>query len=274
MKRVALALATCAVTAGCVSLLGLDDVVFRAPKLEAGPDTVEIETRCPQTKGPAMVRVEGAPATEGVDATPPFCIDSTEVTVTHYLEFSKSAAPLNVESRCNWNINADAPAADAQGDLPVTGIDFCDALAFCSWSGKRLCGNADGKPTGQQSRLSAWYIACSAGGQRTFPYGATYSSKACNLGSSVERVRARVACQGGIPGVYDLGGNAQEWLDQCNPSATVDGGISCTTTDGLGAGRTGLVENDRKCEAAFAYEEDIKKQRSTLGFRCCASATD
>jgi formylglycine-generating enzyme len=256
--------------AGCVTLLGVDDIGYRAPRLEAGVTPVTIDDRCPQGKGPVMLRVEK----DMVNSS--FCIDSTEVTVAQYREFAKSNAPLNADSRCTWNNNADAPSMGEPAEHPVTSIDFCDALAFCNWANKTLCGNTDGTPSPTyDAGQSAWVLACSANGMRSYPYGSTgntFSDKACNIGTRVEAVKSRVSCQGGYAALYDMGGNAAEWINACESRG--DAGLSCTTTYALGAGVPAAKPELRKCSAAFEGEDPIQIKRATLGFRCCARALD
>jgi formylglycine-generating enzyme len=270
MKGLALFVGAVSVTiaaVACVTLLGADNVTYRAERLEAGAGPVTVDDRCPQGKGPILLRIEKD------SAHPSFCIDSTEVTVAQYRDFAKSAAPLNTDARCSWNVSADAPASEEPADNPVTSIDFCDALAFCAWSNKSLCGNADGTPSPTyDAGNNAWVLACSANGMRTYPYGSTFNDRACNIGSRVERVKSRTACQGGYSGLYDMGGNAAEWLDACVQRG--DAGIACTTTYALGTELPAAKPDLRKCGAAFEGENPVANKRASLGFRCCARTLD
>lgn len=60
-------------------------------------------------------------------------------------------------------------------------VDFCDAIAFCKWAGKRLCGSLDApKNTLLESdelvEVAAsirfeWADACTQGGKTKWPYG-------------------------------------------------------------------------------------------------------
>jgi formylglycine-generating enzyme len=256
--------------AGCVTLLGVDDVSYRAPRLEAGTTPVTVDDRCPQGRGPVMLRIEKD------EANSSFCIDATEVTVAQYRDFAKSNAPLNADSRCTWNDNADPPSSDEAAENPITSIDFCDAVAFCSWANKTLCGATDGRPSPpNDAGGSAWLLACSANGRREYPYGSmgtTFSDKACNIGTRVEPVKSRTSCQGGYAALYDMGGNAAEWINACESRG--DAGLLCTTTYALGAGLPAAKQDLRKCSAAFEGEDPIQTKRPTLGFRCCARALD
>jgi formylglycine-generating enzyme required for sulfatase activity len=117
-----------------------------------------------------------------------FCIDATEVSLEQYLEFVTAATqtPPEQPSACSWNtaFEPDPPNAGAT-ELPVRGVDWCDARAYCQWAGKRLCGAIAGGPSPYDEpsgALNAWYAACSAGGTRAFPYGDEYDPQACNGG--------------------------------------------------------------------------------------------
>jgi formylglycine-generating enzyme required for sulfatase activity len=251
----------------CVKLLGLEDVEFRAPFLEAGVAATMRDPRCPQGRGPDMVYVDAK------NSLPAFCIDSSEVNAGQYRAFIADGAPLAKDARCKWNTGADGPSTDVSDRLPATDVDWCDAQSFCQWSSKKLCGKADGTPSSFIGGApdNAWILACSAHGQKLYPYGARFNESACNIGGNLEPVLTRSACLGGYPGIYDMGGNAEEWLDSCNAT---DGGASsalCTTTFALAVERPSATALDRVCNKAFEGQDAISAKRPTLGFRCCAT---
>ena len=65
--------------------------------------------------------------------------------------------------------------------------------------------------------------ACSGSEGRAFPYGDSYDAAACNSRSSTAiatgaptgtaAVGSFSACQGGLPGLYDMAGNVAEWVE-------------------------------------------------------------
>jgi formylglycine-generating enzyme len=251
----------------CIKILGLEDVEFRAPFLEAGVTPTMRDPRCPQGKGPDMVYVDAK------NGAPAFCIDSTEVSTEQYRAFSADGAPLTKDVRCKWNTEADGPFAETAGSTPATDLDWCDAQSFCQWSGKKLCGKADGTSSAFVGGApeNAWILACSAHGQKLYPYGARFNEAACNIGANLESVLTRSGCMGGYPGLYDMGGNAEEWLDSC--SSAPDGAASaalCTTTFALAVERPSATALERVCSKAFEGQDAIRAKRPTLGFRCCA----
>jgi sulfatase modifying factor 1 len=209
-------------------LPALPDAGDASEASEAAADT----GACPSAAGPAMVHV---PIGDGG-----FCIDSTEVTTTDYAAFldavSKGAPVATPPSGvCNWNgsilpstsgsCTTDTDAPDAHPSRPVACVNWCDAYAYCAWAGKRLCGAIDGGalpfasvigPANQQ------YVACSANTTQPYPYGQTYVKGNCNTkdlydgGAKVADVKQFSACVGAFPGIYDIVGNVEEWVDSCD----------------------------------------------------------
>lgn len=246
------------------------------------------EPTCPDTgHGPNMLMI-GAP-----DPKDNYCIDSTEVTLSHYKEFLDAAVdPSTQINECKaWNNNFN-PAALGNGcDLfnfsqlllsdpqrPMVCVDFCDAHAYCKWAGKRLCGkiNGVGLPPGDTGKAdqSQWYRACSEAGLRAFPYGNTFEPLNC-IGNEFDGVfgyngmsdyahaaGSTASCEGGSTGLFDMSGNVWEWEDAC--SGTNGMGDNCQRRGGSYTG----FETDLLCTASQAILRE-SAYRST-GFRCCA----
>jgi len=109
-----------------------------------------------------------------------FCIDATEVTQAQYQAFlaSKNGDTTGQPAACGWNTSFQpfascnfAPATRAS--QPVSGVDWCDAYAFCAWTGKQMCGRIGGgarsgaKSAPAPSRepaKSQWTAACTKRG--------------------------------------------------------------------------------------------------------------
>ena len=167
-----------------------------------------------------------------------YCIDRSEVTNSQYktfLDASKTGIFVPVECSSNESY---APATSGttctnthfepalEPTHPVTCVDWCDAVAYCAWAGKRLCGDIGDGPVSvtdfANPSRSQWHNACSMGGQRKFPYGNTYAGVYCNgLDYNSTRAIAVVTaanCQGGYAGLYDMSGNVREWEDGCDGS--------------------------------------------------------
>lgn len=218
---------------------------------------------CGSHEGPASVRIEG------------LCIDSTEVTRSHYQAFLRADPSPNEQlAGCEWNDsfvpNREWPIAPGTENYPVTGVDWCDARAYCAWAGKRLCGRIGGGPVNFMDRArdshSEWYRACSARGSRAFPYGNTYEPDACNVESGVTRDVASFArCQGGYPGVFDLIGNVWEWTDSCLENEDIDNAVILCDRRG---GERNQIDVDIDCSVGELLRRNFTSE--TIGIRCCA----
>src|SRR5262249_24522179 len=116
-----------------------------------------------------------------------YCIDVTEVSYSDYLTFYDANPSIaNQPAECSWNTtwtpsNAWPPAHTA---LPVSYVNWCQALAYCTFEGKTLCGQIGGGAVLFGDLVDAhqdqWFNACTAQGNFTYPYGKTYSATECN----------------------------------------------------------------------------------------------
>jgi formylglycine-generating enzyme len=213
-------------------------------------------------RGPKMVKA-GA-----------FYIDSSEVTARDYATFVKAAGDIGVADQapvCAWNLSFErgpnaVPTGEATTD-PVTGVDFCDATAYCEWAGKRLCGKVGGGSLAlaelSDPTKSQWFAACGGPSGQLYPYGAAHKDAACNDASSGTGKVAPVAsfekCAGYYPGVFDMLGNAAEWVDACDGKLgptdgceTIGGNFAATPT----CSTSGLKHRN--------------EQPPGVGFRCCS----
>jgi formylglycine-generating enzyme len=235
---------------------------------EAGPVAIEASTPpigCPEGRGPTMVVVDG------------FCIDSTEVTSTEYNDFLLAGPAVSGQpSVCSWN-SSYLPGngwvfSATEATLPIANVNWCDAFAFCKWAGKRLCGEVGGGEASFDdfsNPANEHYAACSNAATRIYPYGNTFDSAACNgvdmNTGHVVPVGSLAGCQGGVPGLFDMSGNVEEWQNACNGST----GQSDQCLDGTGAFDYGDPPTGTRCD--FADSDARNGEFPDVGFRCCAS---
>src|SRR6185436_1242308 len=240
-----------------------------APDLS--PDT---GPSCPAARGgPALVRAGS------------FCVDSTEVTNEQYAAFlaDKTSDVSGQPAACKWNTSyvpdTDGliwPYLTGRGNFPVANVDWCDAYAFCKWSGKRLCGKVGGgrlaTVTAAAGTAGQWFNACTNGGRLTYPYGAMLNRVACNIGAPsdaamyVEEVKHRATCQGGYPGLFDMGGNLEEWVDGCDKDT---GSADNCAVAGSSSWTGDLTPDDLSCSGSV-FGSPRNTRFYLLGFRCCA----
>lgn len=125
---------------------------------------------------------------------------------------------------------------------PRVGVTLAQARALCAERGQRLC------------RQQEWESACKGDGGFAYPYGTTAVDDHCNTrrrGGALARTGSFRRCRTPT-GVYDLAGNAAEWVDE----GVIKGGDLRTTA---AEARCGL---SRTVPSTF--------RGPTVGFRCCA----
>jgi formylglycine-generating enzyme len=216
-----------------------------------------------------------------------FGIDATEVTIGQYNSWLATSPelPPSTDTQCGWNTSYFPPASSVgpnQDTYPV-GVDWCDAYAYCTFAGKRLCGKIGGGPNPPNSfadaSMSQWYAACSSGGIYSYPYGNTHDPAACNSSdhwsppppmllpvASLESCQSSVS---GYTGVYDLSGNAVEWEDNCR--VTVYAGNTYVDCKARGGSAGGGDTPDATDQTWCTFEHSLTNPpQSIAGFRCCS----
>jgi formylglycine-generating enzyme len=301
LRRAAIAAALVAWVAGCAAVIGIDTLEIGECRggvcepdggiiledtgvtIEGGGQDVQrpdTGAPCIGAGGPEMVRVG--------DEDNSFCIDATEVTFGQYRAFllAKGGDTSGQAAECTWN-HSFQPALGGDDELPVNGVDWCDARAFCQWAGKDLCGKqVEGQRVGpvttddlESFETHQWLLACSARGQRRYPYGGTHRPTACNTGDNdagrTLPVGSMPECVGGYPGVHDMIGNVWEWYDgPCFPS---DAGALADGGDGGPARHECLVKGGSfeasglNLDCAVEARGTLRERASAdIGFRCCS----
>lgn len=131
-----------------------------------------------------------------------FYIDRQEITVSRYAKFLDATGAIQPPE--GWETLDMAK----DGDLPVVGVDWNDAVAYCKWAGRRLPTEAE------------WEKAARGTDARSFPWGdAVPTTLLATFGRSApEAYRGGLTPVGSLPGgrspfgVDDLAGNAAEWV--------------------------------------------------------------
>ncbi len=125
-----------------------------------------------------------------------YAIDRTEVTNAAFAEFlEETQYPVERD----W----DASLAAKQANLPVVGVLWAEADAYCRWAGKRLPTEAE------------WEKAARGTDGRSYPWGNIWDvTKANTEESGIGGVTAVASYPGGASpyGLMDMAGNAAEWV--------------------------------------------------------------
>ena len=209
----------------------------------------------------ARVAIPGGPFTQGSaredDERPvrratlkPFAIDATEVTRAAY-------AKCVAVRKCKL-ASPQPPVPGADPSLPVTGVDWNDAQAFCRFTGGRLPTEAE------------WEKAARGDDGREYPWGNDADCGRANWGNFEGEgpcadknpghpVAVGTYTAGASPyGVLDMGGNVWEWVAdryEDEPKRRVVRGGSCCSFF------VGPRAANRNAWAASYRDGD-------LGFRC------
>ena len=204
-----------------------------------------------------------------------FCIDAFETTRAEYEAFLKEQGSSSAltPGQCAGNTSHSPDAACDAGEHvtrepnhPQVCVNWCDAHAYCAWAGKRLCQADINDPT--SAALNEWYTACSAAGSRKFPYGNDFDSARCNgFGSASEppttvAVGSLPGCEGGYPGLFDMSGNVDEWVNLCY--ADPDGHVFCGVSSGYWYDE---FDDELACADIGPYQ--ALKANPGIGIRCC-----
>jgi formylglycine-generating enzyme required for sulfatase activity len=187
-----------------------------------------------------------------------FSISAAEATVERFkacVAAGKCDA-RTVSGECNYG-------REGRDAYPVNCVNFDGAKQYCEWAGGRLCTEEE------------WVAACRGTEERPFPYGTAFAADACNVhpGSAAvaggtfdtDPVAAKPACEGGLPGLFDMAGNVSEWLADCKDTYCKFRGAGYLSNDPIDhfSGCGGVCSGNQKT-----------LQSNTVGIRCCRDATD
>jgi len=265
----------------CAAILGIDDPPPVGRPAEDGSTSPERDGASDALDGSELESdacPPGPPDAAEMVRTDVSCIDPYEVTQLDYAAFlgSKkgdvSGQPAECASNTSYVPLGGFPPKPTS--VPITWIDWCDATAYCTWAGKRLCGAVDGGalPLDRMATVDdEWFMACSHDndGLHELPYSNGYDPRACNgpendAGGAVP-VGSMKKCEGGFVGLFDMSGNVREWIASCGVDR--DGGRTCGTRGGA------YYDNPSSslyCSRNPTAPADL--QNVGIGFRCCASA--
>jgi sulfatase modifying factor 1 len=256
--------------AGPDATLDGDALDADATVLDAGPGDAPSDASCPSGQGPTMVQFGK------------LCIDSTEVTNLQYTAFLVAvpdASTFQQPPECAWNttfLPANGLPSSSKPSNPVANVNWCQAWAYCVWAGKELCGGPDGGGIAWSAfsdpGQSVWMNACTNGGKNLYPYGNTFIDGACNQDPPdaaylLAPVGTFPGCDGGLPGLYDMIGNVEEWENACDNAGQLAGDASADNCHFRGGGA-----GERGPGVTCAWPEDQQRNHTSnvSGVRCCA----
>lgn len=192
-----------------------------------------------------------------------FFIDKQEVTVSRYAKFLKTTG--GVRPPDYW----DEARLDSAGELPVVGVDWHDADAYCRWAGKRLPTEAE------------WEKAARGADGRRYPWGNDEPTSArANFGKS----SSESAYQGGLMpvggheagqspyGAQDFSGNVSEWVADWYAEGFMRGDVRNPKGPESGTGRVirggGWYDPPDRLKSSRRMYASPTNRADDVGFRC------
>jgi formylglycine-generating enzyme required for sulfatase activity len=218
---------------------------------------------------PAMRIAEGV-FTMGDDENAPrreiytdaFYMDKFEVTAALYARFMKATGAARPPE--GWE-EIDLTRA---AQLPVTGVDWHDAQAYCRWAGKRLPTEAE------------WEKAARGADGRLYPWGDESPSpeRANFANTSPKAYEGGLTAAGAHPagrspfGVHDMSGNAAEWVADWFAEGFPRG--DTRNPQGPSSGRSKVIRGGGRFDPAERiavtrrYHATPDQRSEDIGFRC------
>jgi formylglycine-generating enzyme required for sulfatase activity len=224
--------------------------------------------------GAPAALVPAGPFTMGDDEESPRCevhvsafyLDRYEITVARYAKFLEATGSVHPPE--GWE--GANPAKS--GELPVVGVDWQDADAYCRWAGKRL-------PTETE-----WEKAARGSDARRYPWGdASPMLEHANFQNT-----SPLAYDGGLTpagthpagaspyGIHDLAGNAAEWVADWHAEGFERGDVRDPKGPESGTRRVirggGRFDGAERIASAKRYYASPETRGEDIGFRCARSA--
>lgn len=209
--------------AACGAFFDLSKLGAEADLVEGGADAADADAESHPDEDSSAPCVDAGVPMVRIGA---YCIDATEVTQGEYEAFlarTDGGASAPAAPECGDDGDRVPKESWHPGDaffrkFPVMGVSYCDAWSYCRAAGKRLCGRRGGGALASadvaNAETSEWYRACSKAGTKIYPYGDESVNNACATDNSVRPVGQ--GCEGGYTGIFDMVGNAGEWIDACD----------------------------------------------------------
>lgn len=196
---------------------------------------------------------------------PSFAISTTEITLGQFKRYIIATEQLNLVTDAFMAANAHSDKA------PVVHVSWNDIKGFIFWLNKN-------KPTTDKGtyRLPSeaeWEYACRAGTDKPYCGGNTPSSVAWHAAISGSHQQAVARKNANAFGLYDMSGNALEWVEDCYHETYTDGptdGSSweskCDSNNRVLRGGS-WKDRVRKIRANIRKNAPSVNRNSTLGFR-------
>jgi formylglycine-generating enzyme required for sulfatase activity len=193
-----------------------------------------------------------------------FYLDRYEVTTSRYAKFLEATASVHPPEY--WRELDPATG----GDLPVIGVDWHDAQAYCKWAGKRLPTEAE------------WEKAARGTDGRRYPWGdasptmdrANFQNASPNAYDGGLAPVGRHAPGRSPFGIHDLAGNAGEWVADWYSEGFARNDVRDPKGPDSGTGRVirggGRLDPPERITATKRFFASPESRADDVGFRCAS----
>ncbi len=194
--------------------------------------------------------------------TDPFYIDKYEVTTSRYAKFLQATG--SVRPPDYW----EEARLDSNRELPVVGVDWHDADAYCRWTGKRLPTEAEWEKAarGTDSRLYPW------GNDEPTPARANFGKSAPSpYKGGLSAVGSHAAGKSPYD-VQDIAGNASEWVADWYAEGFARGDVRNPKGPESGTGKVirggGWDDAGERLKSTKRFYAAPVNRADDIGFRC------
>lgn len=186
-----------------------------------------------------------------------FVIDKYEVSIANYKHFvdaTKREPPVYFKTEDLSEV----------GNLPIVGVSFLDAKAYCRWEGKRLPTEAE------------WEKAARGTDGRQFPWGNGFDSNKVNGAGNHKALMEVTSLEAGKSpyGLHHMSGNVYEWTSswyeryEGNKFDDEDYGGDFMTVRGGSWGGVGHYSLNVYLRTTYRFPAPPTGKFEDVGFRC------
>jgi len=167
-------------------------------------------------------------------------VDATEVTIGEFSRFAEETGlqtsaeraggghewGAGWERRLGWTFRTPFGAQPNSQDEPAVHLNWFEADQFCAWAGGRLPTRAEWEEAAYVERRVSPPRGFATGQSYPYPTGETPTGANTSEADRWSRHAAAGETTAGVNGLFDMGGNVWEWLDDREGTSALTAGGS------------------------------------------------